>query len=102
MRPYYEQDGIVIYHGDCREVLLEVDLAGYSVITDPVWPNASVPLAGAENPEKLLRQALLCAGDAQRVAIHLGNYILDSLDCLCHNSSHVDDDDGLRLRQKQG
>lgn len=21
MKPYYEQDGVTIYHGDCREVL---------------------------------------------------------------------------------
>lgn len=38
MKPYYEQDGIVIYHGDCRDVLptLEpVDL----VFTDPPYPN---------------------------------------------------------------
>ena len=38
MKPYYEQDGIVIYHGDCREVLplLEkhsVDL----IVTDPPY-----------------------------------------------------------------
>lgn len=36
MKPYYEQDGITIYHGDCREVLptLEpVDL----VLTDPPY-----------------------------------------------------------------
>ena len=36
MKPYYEQDGIVIYHGDCRDVLptLEpVDL----VLTDPPY-----------------------------------------------------------------
>jgi site-specific DNA-methyltransferase (adenine-specific) len=36
MNPYYEQDGITIYHGDCREVLptLEpVDL----VLTDPPY-----------------------------------------------------------------
>jgi site-specific DNA-methyltransferase (adenine-specific) len=36
MRPYYEQGGIVIYHGDCRDVLPElgsVDL----VLTDPPY-----------------------------------------------------------------
>ena len=36
MKPYYEKDGIVIYHGDCREILptLEpVDL----VLTDPPY-----------------------------------------------------------------
>jgi site-specific DNA-methyltransferase (adenine-specific) len=36
VKPYYEQDGIVIYHGDCREILPElpkVDL----VLTDPPY-----------------------------------------------------------------
>jgi hypothetical protein len=36
MIPYYEQDGITIYHGDCREILPElgpVDL----VLTDPPY-----------------------------------------------------------------
>jgi DNA modification methylase len=36
IRPYYEQDGITIYHGDCREILPElpkVDL----VLTDPPY-----------------------------------------------------------------
>lgn len=36
MKPYYEQDGITIYHGDCREILPElpsVDL----VVTDPPY-----------------------------------------------------------------
>jgi site-specific DNA-methyltransferase (adenine-specific) len=36
MKPYYEHDGIVIYHGDCREVLPtlpKVDL----VLTDPPY-----------------------------------------------------------------
>jgi site-specific DNA-methyltransferase (adenine-specific) len=38
MRPYYEQDGIVIYHGDCREILGV--LPGQqvnAVITDPPY-----------------------------------------------------------------
>jgi len=36
MKPYYERDGIVIYHGDCREILPtlgQVDL----VLTDPPY-----------------------------------------------------------------
>jgi site-specific DNA-methyltransferase (adenine-specific) len=36
VKPYYEQDGIVIYHGDCREVLPE--LSGFdAVATDPPY-----------------------------------------------------------------
>jgi DNA modification methylase len=35
MRPYYEQDGIVIYHGDCRDVLPHIH--GDIVVTDPPY-----------------------------------------------------------------
>ena len=33
MTPYYEQDGITIYHGDCREMVILADV----VITDPPY-----------------------------------------------------------------
>jgi DNA modification methylase len=33
--PYYEQDGIVIYHGDCRDVLPELTARVDVVLTDP-------------------------------------------------------------------
>jgi DNA modification methylase len=36
MTPYYEQDGIVIYHGDCREVLPTLGAVDH-VITDPPY-----------------------------------------------------------------
>lgn len=36
MNPYYEQDGITIYHGDCREVLPTLDPVDV-VITDPPY-----------------------------------------------------------------
>jgi site-specific DNA-methyltransferase (adenine-specific) len=34
MKPYYEQDGITIYHGDCREILTGLG-AVQGVVTDP-------------------------------------------------------------------
>lgn len=37
MKPYYERSGITIYHGDCMEVLPQLDLAGGFVITDPPY-----------------------------------------------------------------
>lgn len=44
-----------------------------AVITDPVWPNASVPLAGHEDPFALLAQCLeLVPFEASRLAIQLG------------------------------
>lgn len=36
MKPYYEHAGITIYHGDCREVLPNIDKADI-VITDPPY-----------------------------------------------------------------
>ncbi|MEN6535586.1 MAG: DNA methyltransferase [Bryobacteraceae bacterium] len=44
MTPYYQQDGIEIYHGDCREILPtlpKVDL----VLTDPPYPRTDYPWA---------------------------------------------------------
>lgn len=36
MKPYYEQDGITIYHGDCRDVLPTLEAVD-AVITDPPY-----------------------------------------------------------------
>ena len=36
MKPYYEHEGITIYHGDCREVLPQLDPVDL-VITDPPY-----------------------------------------------------------------
>lgn len=36
MTPYYEQSGITIYHGDCREILRSIPYAD-AVITDPPY-----------------------------------------------------------------
>ena len=38
MKPYYEQDGITIYHGDCREILPTLDAGSIDlVLTDPPY-----------------------------------------------------------------
>lgn len=37
MTPYFEQDGITIYHGDCREVLPALDPKPDLVLTDPPY-----------------------------------------------------------------
>lgn len=65
--PYYEQSGVTIYHGDCREVLPL--LRAEALITDPVWPNSIFP--GVVNPRQLLDDALALS-DVARVVIHLG------------------------------
>jgi DNA modification methylase len=40
MKPYYEQDGITIYHGDCREVLSDLSHCEL-LLTDPPYPNSA-------------------------------------------------------------
>ena len=37
MKPYYEQDGITIYHGDCRDILPEVWLGVDLLLADPPY-----------------------------------------------------------------
>lgn len=37
MKPYYEHAGITIYHGDCREVLPELESESASIVSDPPY-----------------------------------------------------------------
>lgn len=70
IKPYYEHKGITIYHGDCREILPQFGTAD-SVITDPVWPNASARLEGSDRPYKIFAEV----ADlflANRVIVQLG------------------------------
>ncbi len=42
MKPYYEKDGIVIYHGDCREILPSLVPASIDMVwTDPPYGHAN-------------------------------------------------------------
>ena len=44
MIPYYQQDGVSIYHGDFREIL--PDIRADVIITDPPYPKEFLPLYG--------------------------------------------------------
>ena len=37
MKPYYSHAGITIYHGDCREILPTLRVAGDVVVSDPPY-----------------------------------------------------------------
>jgi site-specific DNA-methyltransferase (adenine-specific)/modification methylase len=59
MTPYYDRDGITIYHGDCREVLPTIDPATVAlVIADPPY---GIALDTANRSRK--RGALAAAND---------------------------------------
>jgi hypothetical protein len=76
MQPYFENGSIRLYHGDCREILPSLkDLAfsNFSLLSDPVWPNAIAELQGSDRPFELLREmfaALLFP--PVRVALQIG------------------------------
>lgn len=66
MKPYYEEDGITIYHGDCRGILSQLECE--SIITDPIWPNS---IFLGVDPFLLLAESLDTA-KASRIVIHIG------------------------------
>ena len=70
MMPYYDQDGVTIYHGDCREVLPSLGITE-TIITDPVWPNAKAKLAGSDRPYALFAEVARLI-DCDRLIIQLG------------------------------
>lgn len=53
LQPYYESGGIVLYHGDCREVLRELpDGVAEAVITDPPYNAINRPSSGLRSFDK--------------------------------------------------
>jgi site-specific DNA-methyltransferase (adenine-specific) len=73
MNPYYDQDGITLYNGDCREILPKLELGRYVLITDPVWLNAIKELEGSDRPYELLSEMWQSfSAPPVRAAVHLG------------------------------
>lgn len=58
MKPYYESKGIVIYHGDCREVLAAVDPKADLVLSDPPYGMNYKPMRGSDG-SKLFKDAVI-------------------------------------------
>jgi DNA modification methylase len=89
IKPYYEENGITIYHGDCREILPslpKVDL----VLTDPPygigagrekphngWADYGVASWDLQRPDRDLFQLLLASAEFH--IIWGGNYFTDYL-----------------------
>lgn len=78
IKPYWQdrESGIVIYHGDARDILSELAYlkhAPYNMTTDPTWPNAKADLFGKDDPEKMFAEILKAAPCLPgRLAVHLG------------------------------
>jgi site-specific DNA-methyltransferase (adenine-specific) len=68
VKPYFERDGVTVYHGDARDLLPQMQQPSV-VITDPVWPNSVFP--SVIDPAKLFAEAAaLLTG--HRLIVHLG------------------------------
>jgi hypothetical protein len=71
MRPYFQDAGITIYHGDSREVLPH--LKADTVITDPVWPNAKGGIVGNDRAFDLYQEVCdALPASVIRCAVQLG------------------------------
>ena len=83
VKPYYEQDGITIYHGDCREVLPTLPEESIDLLlTDPPYglqfasgqrnvnPLGNVKADGARQGMRLVRQMLMEAMPAMKPDAH--------------------------------
>lgn len=65
MKPYYDQDGITIYHGDCREVL--PTLQGNALLTDPPYGIAWSRATWSDDPAEYEALMLWLVSTSQMV-----------------------------------
>jgi len=68
---YYEDECVRLYCGDSREIVGELEFQ--SLVTDPVWPNATATIVGIDRPYDLLNEVLaVVPSGVQRMAFQLG------------------------------
>jgi len=63
-KPYFERDGIAIYHGDCRELLEPLGRSDMALISDPPYGiNAVLGMGGGTNGNGGMWSGVYIAGD---------------------------------------
>lgn len=79
--PYYDENGITLYHGDCREILPSVARRCDLLLTDP-------PYGMNYKAVRTTAQASV-AGDGARQGVRLVRQMLREVDCLLADEAHV-------------
>ena len=84
MKPYYQDKWVTIYHGDCREVLPQLDVKVDLVLTDPPWNKDAQILYEflGNNIDKFIKDDGYCA-------LYAGsNFIQSVLNSFSHSELH--------------
>ena len=55
IEPYYDQDGVTIYHGDCLDVLADLDVSIDAVVMDPPYASGTRKEMGKSSSGAMLR-----------------------------------------------
>lgn len=74
MKPYYDQDGITIYHGDCREILPELPMVDL-VVTSPPYGKQRDYEGNCDNWDDLVPVALSLVPVGVTCLVNLGLFI---------------------------
>lgn len=69
MKPYFQQHGVTLHHGDCRKIAWQADV----VVTDPVWDQA-VGIPGAGLGRELIADMADSLCRCRMVVMQLGCY----------------------------
>ena len=67
MKPYYNHEGITIYHGDCREVLPQLEVVDL-IVTDPQYGISQPGVVNCGDPAKGTRSFGFFANDTPEEA----------------------------------
>lgn len=107
MKPYYQDESVTLYHGDCRELAPSIDLRADLVLADPPyaetsldwdkWPDGWVDLAATIAPQ------MWCFGSQrmffERVADFSGWKLAQDIVWEKHNGSNMLNDRFRRMHE---
>ena len=62
MKPYYEHNGITIYHGDCLEIMPQLEPVDL-VLTDPMYMNANIKTESTQRNRGNVSKGIIVKGN---------------------------------------